>query len=41
MLVLSISVEVEDGLEDKVAHDYWETLPLDLPLRRREFRLGK
>ena len=33
MLVLSMWVEVEDGIEDRVPHDYWETLPVDLPLQ--------
>ena len=33
MLVLSIWVEVEDGIEDKVSHDYQETLSVDLPFQ--------
>ena len=32
-LILSIWVEVEDSVEDKEPHDYWETLPVDLPLQ--------
>ena len=26
--------EREDGIEDKVTHNYQETLPVDLPLQR-------
>ena len=33
MLILNVWVEVEDGVEDMVPHDYWETLPIDLPLQ--------
>ena len=32
MLILNVWVEVEDGVEDKVPHDYQETLLVDLSL---------
>ena len=32
MLVLSIWVQVDDSVENKVPHNYWETFPVDLPL---------
>ena len=41
MLVLSVWVEVEDGMEDKEPHNYQETLLAYLPLQEGEFRLGK
>ena len=41
MLILSIWVEVEDGVEDKAPHNYWETLLWISLFRRREFRSGK
>ena len=33
MLILNVWVEVEDGIEDNVPNDYWETLPVDFPLQ--------
>ena len=33
MLILSIWIEVEDGVEDKAPHDYQETPLVDLPLQ--------
>ena len=33
MLILNMWVEVEDSVEDRVAHDYQETLLVDLPLQ--------
>ena len=33
MVILSSWVEVEDGVEDEVPHNYQETLPVDLPLQ--------
>ena len=41
MLILSIWVEVEDGIEDKVPHSYWETLPVVLPLQEEGVQIGK
>ena len=40
MLVLSVWVEVEDGIEEKVPCHYHKTSPVDLPLWG-EFGLGK
>ena len=33
MLILNMWVEVKEGIEDKMPHDYWETPPVDLPLQ--------
>ena len=33
MLVLSMWVELEDGVEDKAPNNYQVTLPVDLPLQ--------
>ena len=41
MLVLNIWVEVEDGVEYKVPHDYEETLPVDLPLQEEGVQIGE
>ena len=41
MLILSIWVEVEDGIEDKTPHDYLETLPVDLSLQEEGFQIGE
>ena len=41
MLILSVWVEVEDSIEDKVPHDYWETLPVDLPLQEEGVQIGE
>ena len=35
-LVLSIWLEEDVGIEDKVPHSYWETLLVDLPLQEEE-----
>ena len=32
-LILNVWIEVEDGVEDKVPHNYWETLLVDLPFQ--------
>ena len=36
MLILSMWVEVEDGVEDKAHHDYLEILQVDLTLLGEE-----
>ena len=40
-LILSIWVEVEDGMEDKVPHDYEETLLVDPPLQEEGVQIGE
>ena len=41
MLVLSVWVGVEDGVEDRVPHNYWETLLVDLPLQGEGVQIGE
>ena len=33
MLILNMWVEVEDHIEEKAPHNYWETFPVDPPLQ--------
>ena len=40
-LILSIWIEVEDSIEEKVPHNYQETLPVDLPLQEEGVLIGE
>ena len=41
VLILNESVEVENSKEDKVPHNYQETLPVDIPLQREGVSIGE
>ena len=41
MLILISWAGVEDSVEDKVPHDYWQKPPVYLPPQEGEFKLGK